>query len=55
VAIVKTVINEQGTFLETVKLIAEYNSVMNELLSDIKESKKRTSTYLSPTIQYQLI
>jgi len=46
---------KQGTFLETVKLIAEYNSVMNEHVSDIQVSKKHMSTYLSPTMQYQLI
>jgi len=44
-----------GTFLETVKLIAEYNPVMNEHLSDIQVSKKRMSTYLSQTTQYRLI
>ena len=45
----------QGNFLETVKLIAGYNPVMNERFSDIQVSKKPMSTYLSPNIQNQLI
>jgi len=45
----------QGNFLETVKLIAKYNLVMNDHLSHMQVSKKRMSTYLSPTIQNQLI
>ena len=55
-AIVKTDDStKQGNFIETLKLIAEYNPVMNEHLSDIQVSKKRMLTYLSPTIQNQLI
>jgi len=55
-AIVKTYDSKkQGNFLETVKPIAEYNPVMNEHLSDIQVSKKRMLTYLTPTIQNQLI
>jgi len=47
---------KQGNnFLETVKIIAEYNPCMTEHLSDTQVSKKRTSTYLSPNIQHQLI
>ena len=37
------------------KLLAEYNLVMNKHLSVISSIEKRMSTYLSPTIQYQLI
>jgi len=46
---------KQGHFLESMKLIAKYNHVMNEYLSDIQVSKKRMPTYLPPTIQNQLI
>jgi len=47
---------KQGNnFLETVKIIAKCNPVMTEHLSDIQESRKHTSTYLSPNIQNQLI
>jgi len=45
----------QGNFLEAVKLIAEYNPVMNKRLSDIQVLKKRMSTYLSLNIQNQFI
>ena len=36
----------EGNFLETVKLIAKYNPVMNDHLSHMQVSKKRMSTYL---------
>jgi len=35
---------KQGNFLETVRIIAEYNLVMTEHLSDIQVPKKRMST-----------
>jgi len=44
---------KQGNIFESVKLIAEYNPVVNEHLSDIQVSKKRMSTYLPLTIQNQ--
>ncbi|XP_076806254.1 zinc finger MYM-type protein 1-like [Clavelina lepadiformis] len=47
--------NNQGNFLETVKLLAKYSPVLSKHLSDIRISKKMTSTYLSPTIQNELI
>jgi len=37
---------KQGSVLESVELIANYNPVMNEHLSDIQVSKKRMLTYL---------
>ena len=43
--------NNQGNFLETVKLLAKYSPVLSKHLSDISISKKMTTTYLSPTIQ----
>jgi len=53
VAIVKTYDSrKQG---KIVKLIAEYNPAMNEHLSDIQILKNLISTYLSPTVQNQLI
>ena len=45
----------QGNFLETLKLIAKYNPVINEHLSATRLSKKVMTTYLSPTIQNELI
>ena len=48
--------NNQGNFLETVKLlenIVPYSP--NTLLIDTRTSKKMTTTYLSPTIQNELI
>jgi len=46
---------KQGNVLESVKLIADYNPVINEHLSDIQVSKKRMLTYLPLTIQNKLI
>jgi len=42
---------KQGNFLESMKLIAKYNHVMNEYLSDIQVSKKHmppSSDYTKP-------
>ena len=47
--------NNQGNFLESVKLLAKYSPVLNKHLSDIRISKKMTTTYLSPTIQNELV
>ena len=55
-AIVKTLIQKkQCNVLDAVKLIAKYHPVMIEHLSDIQALTKRMPTYLSPTIQNQLI
>ena len=43
--------NNQGNFLETVKLLAKYSPILSNHLSDIRISKKMTTTYLSPTIR----
>ena len=45
----------QGNFLETLKLLAKYNAVVKEHLSVIQLSIKGMTTYLSPTIQNELI
>ena len=45
----------QGNFLETLKLLAKYNAVIKERLSVIQLSSKGMTTYLSPTIQNELI
>ena len=45
----------QGNFLETLKLLAKYNAVIKEHLSVIQLSSKGMTTYLSPTIQKELI
>lgn len=42
-------------FLETVKFLAKYSLVLSTHLSDIRIYKKMTTTYLSPTIQNELI
>ncbi|CAK8695842.1 unnamed protein product [Clavelina lepadiformis] len=47
--------NNQGNFLETVKLLEKYSPVIIKYLSDIRISTKMTTTYLSPTIQNELI
>ena len=47
--------NNQGNFLETVKLLAKYSPVLSKHLADTRTSKKMTTTYLSPTIQNELI
>ena len=48
--------NNQGNFLETVKLLANIVPYSpNTLLIDTRTSKKMTTTYLSPTIQNELI
>ena len=47
--------NNQKNFLETVKLLAKYSPVLSKHLSDIRISKKMTTTYLSPTIQNELV
>ena len=47
--------NNQGNFLETVKLLAKYSPVINKHLSDIRISKKMTTTYPSPTIQNEFV
>ena len=45
----------QGNFLETLKLLAKYNAVIKEHLSVFQLSSKGMTTYLSPTIQNELI
>ena len=45
----------QGNFLETLKLLAKYDAVIKEHLSVIQLSSKGMTTYLSPTIQNELI
>ena len=47
--------NNQRNFLETVKLLAKYSPVLSKHLSGIRISKKMTTTYLSPTIQNELV
>ena len=47
--------NNQENFLETVKLLAKYGPVLSKHISDIRISKKMTTTYLSPTIQNELV
>ena len=47
--------NNQGNFLETVKLLAKYSPVLSKHLADTRTSKKMTTAYLSPTIQNELI
>ena len=47
--------NNQGSFLETAKLLAKYSPILSKYLSDICISKKMTTTYLSPTIQNELV
>ena len=47
--------NNQGNFLETVKLLAKYSPVLSKHLSDIRISKKMTTTYPSPTIQNEFV
>ena len=42
--------NTEGNFLETIKLLAKYSPILNKHLSDIRISKKMTTTYFSPTI-----
>ena len=48
-------LRNQGNFLETLKLLAEYDAVIKEHLSVIQLSSKDMTTYLSPTIQNELI
>ena len=45
----------QGNFLKTLKLLAKYNAVIKEHFSVIHLSSKGMTTYLSPTIQNELI
>ena len=45
----------QGNFLETLKLLANYSTVINEYIFGIQLSKKGMTTYLLPTIQNELI
>ena len=45
----------QGNFLEPLKLLANYSTVINEHIFDTQLSKKGMTTYLSPTIQNELI
>ena len=45
----------QGNFLETLKLLTKYNAVIKEYISIIQLSSKCMTTYLSPTIQNELI
>ena len=45
----------QGNFLETLKLLANYSTVINEHIFGTHLSKKVMTTYLSPTIQNKLI
>ena len=45
----------QGNFLETLKLLANYSTVINEHIFGTQLSKKGMTTYLSPTIQNELI
>ena len=47
--------SNQGNFSETVKLLAKYSPILSRHLSDIRISKKMTTTYLSPTIQNELV
>ena len=47
--------NKQGNFLGTVKPLAKYSPVLSKHVSDICISKKRTTTYFSPTIQNKLV
>ena len=46
---------KQGNFLETLKLLANYTTVINEHIFGNQLSKKGMTTYLSPTIQNKLI
>ena len=45
----------QGNFFKTLKLLAKYNAVIKEHFSVIQLSSKGMTTYLSPTIQIELI
>ena len=45
----------QGNFLETLKLLSNYSTVINEHIFGTHLSKKVKTTYLSPTIQNELI
>ena len=45
----------QGNFLETLKLLANYSTVINEHIFGTRLSKKCMTTYLLPTIQNELI
>ena len=45
----------QGNFLETLKLLAKYSTVIKEHISGTKLSEKGMTSYLSPTIQNELI
>ena len=45
----------QGNFLETLKFFVKYNAVIKEHFSVIQLSSKGVTTYLSPTIQNELI
>ena len=45
----------QGNFLETIKLIAKYNPMISQHLSNIQLSQKWMTTYLSPMIQNEII
>ena len=45
----------QGNILKIEKLLAKYNAVIKEHLSVIQLSSKSMTTYLSPTIQNELI
>jgi len=45
----------QGNFLDKVKLQAKYNAALSKHLSDIQLSKRTVTTYLSLTIQNELI
>ena len=47
--------NNQGNFLETVKLLVKYSLVLSKHLTDTRTSKKMITTYLSPTNQNELI
>ena len=45
----------QGNFLETLKFFVKYHAVIKEHLSVIQLPSKGVTTYLSPTIQNELI
>ena len=48
-------LRNQENFLETLKLLANYSTVINEYIFGIQLSKKGMTTYLLPTIQNELI
>ena len=45
----------QGNFRETLKLLANYSTVISEHFANIELGRKGMTTYLSPTIQNELI